>query len=418
MTCVECSSWLAMEACGELTGELRQRVLAHMRGCRECQEDYRNIKNFIELLRPSEVPPEILKQTHDNVMAAIRRKRTLRCARRVATWASAVAAVVVAGVAIWHFRPGQEHVLPPAVTQIRAQSIVAEKPKSALALAWENAADASAAFRLINDTYEQARMCPAGGDFQEMIALCEHLRRKYPDSLESLDAMKLISRCYAEMGEWRLGQAAFWEYATALGDRAKQRVLMRRGTEDHADKECILVACRAVLAEARRLAGIKDYEGAGRYCEEVIRRYPGTAPAAEAQEALAQHSLSAGEPAIATQQFEKTIEQSPDSPEGKRARVSLPAALFNSGRKHEAAQSWMDYAAKATKDDDRACGLYNAAVLLAASGRERETADATKNLKEVVEKYPRSPYARSAQRMLATLPERHWGIRADDILNK
>lgn len=381
--------------------------LQHLAACAECRGERRRI------LAGGHSPAQAVSQSDMGTEAPVEAARTRRAARL--SW------LVVGGVLI--LLVGIVIAIVPsrkAAPSVKSSPAPQKEPVVAAASTAQSATatgDSTPANSWLEaqKAFREAGLCGERASFVNVIERCRDIVRHWPESDEGLQARRLISRCYMEMGEVRLGQEAFWDYAIASGARARTSLLASGNSPEKAEKEAMLVTCREVMDEAQRLVELKDYGPALYYYAEVVRRYPGTEPALAAQEAISRHNLRVADSVAAVETLERIIKESPASPEGKRARVSLPSALFNAGRHDEAVQSWLQYAAEATADNDKACGYYNAGVTLAASG-ESALPEATRLLRRVIEGYPGSPYASSAKKMLQDLPGRQWNVDIDSMV--
>ena len=68
-----------------------------------------------------------------------------------------------------------------------------------------------------------------GGNYRDILELCDKVITRWPDSDESLEARKLISRCYTQMAEHEAARLAFLTYADEAGERACQTQLGKSG---------------------------------------------------------------------------------------------------------------------------------------------------------------------------------------------
>ena len=252
--------------------------------------------------------------------------------------------------------------------------------------------------------YKRAATAPMARPkvFRDIMAYARPIAEKGPTAEQRHEALQLIFRCHAQLGEPLKAQQAFLAYADALGAEAKSRAREAGRAQTEADAAATRVTAEALLAEAGRSYDAKDLMVALSYCDVLLTRYPGTEVAARAQMLVGRHYDLNGQPSQAIAAFRAAIKHAPQSKAAMRARVSLPAALGNCGRPGEAAQAWLDVAELATTDSRKANRYYNAAVVLASCGK-RHYPRAIQMLRMVIEKFPAAPYARIARRRLRRL---------------
>ncbi len=274
--------------------------------------------------------------------------------------------------------------------------------------------DPTKALDLLDGKFEEAKGAPKASRraLAEVLARADDIATGRPGSAEAARALALASRCHTELADRRKAQEAFLAYADARGGRARANALARGLAEPEAARHAEITAARVILGEAARRFTQGDRIAALSYCDVAMTRYPGKPPAWQAQVLVAEHYLKLGDDARGAELLEAVVRQAPQTKAAMLARMSLPSALFNAGRREEAARAWIDYARACKSRNGQANGYYNAATMLVACGK-RHCPSAIGILKMVAEKYPESPFARRAKRKLGSI---HKAIE-DEILD-
>ena len=442
---------------GALDARERAEVRAHLARCVACREELARIREFYAALRggapggrhgtsPSVgerghdarravpewprgakrgVPEEVLAGTHDGVMSALRARRG-----RVETWRSvgvAAAAVALWAGMVWWFggfaalfgakpsspvaqapgptTPGTPVSPSPVTTPAASPAPVASPAEpDPLVKAFDAIDQPSKALALLRKTFQAEKNRPDADlrRFATVLRLCERLRERWPESGESLAAMKLISRCHTQRAEPRLARDTFLAYADEAGRRAQRREPLK-DTEGRADAAVAQrVTGRLIVLEAERHASLNDGMTAMTYCDLALTRYPGSDAARKATYIMAQYCLRRRLFAEAARLLLTIIEEAPGSDLARLARGDLPSALFNSGRRDEAVKAWLAYAELAESPADKACGQLNAGVLAVARGGAHLD-QARKIFRAVARQFPHTPYAETARAELARL---------------
>ena len=407
--------WIAEYALGddvELTAAQQAELRAHLTICDTCRQDCRDTMTLFGLIRDEpewEIPEGILRATHENVMRSIQQRTKQVALRRRFIWVSgALAASVLVVLGLWPGLPSPAHTpgaTPPAIASTPASPpqrsnlpspsaapAVAEKTVSALHTAFQQALDPAMAFALLQAAFTAASESPQGGQFQEIISLCDRVISRWHDSPEALEARKLIARCYEQMAEPMQAHTAFVAYADEVGVQAAQRLVLTGANQEAANDEEARASAATIVAEAQRLFDAKDYTQALTYGDDLLSRYPHSEPAHYAQWMVGEYCLRTRQPAQAAATFKAIIAEAPDGPAARMAQIALPSALFKAGRQQEAVEIWQAYARHSTDTTEMACGYYNSAVLTATRGRAYYP-QAMAMYKQVMADYPDTVYA-------------------------
>lgn len=183
--------------------------------------------------------------------------------------------------------------------------------------------------------------------------------------------------------------------------RSLQQVVARAGT--------LAARCAGTQRELRALRLIyKSHLQLGdrglalSYCDVLMARYPGSEPALLAQVIVAEHCARLRLPTQSAQAFLSMIRAAPDSAIAMRARVSLPAALANAGRREEAVEAWLAFARASSSERRKASGYCNAGLALAALG-PRHYPRAIKLFRVVLAECPDTGSAELAAMKLASI---------------
>ena len=404
--------WIAEDALGaaaELSAGQKAELQAHLERCGRCRQKRRETLRLIDLVRDepeSEVPEEVLRATHENVMRAVRqRHRRVEFGRTLPWLSGAVAASILAGGGLWLvFSPSDtgagarvgQWASAPASSQ--AADLPAPTPpvggdagrtRSALVAAFERAAGAAEALALLQGAFEAAKANQREGDLREILSLCDGVISRWNDTPEGLEARKLIARCHEQMGGPVQAHAAFLAYADEAGaryGRHEQHAKCASGME----RAGFGVTSTLILGEARRLLDSRDYLPSIAYADLLIMRYPDTEVAREARALVGVSHLLTRQPDEAVAVFQSIIDEAPNGPAARNVATILPSALFNAGRPEAAAKAWICQAERCSNADERARGYYNAAALLSAYG-ERFHSESRALFRRVIEQYPTSP---------------------------
>ena len=450
----------ACEALRELVGELalgddawlsddeRRRAEAHAADCPACRAYIADVAAIAGALRSLgeadvEVPERVLLESRYRILAAVRAKTIeLRQQRLETAWrrrarlgwvACAAAGVVLLAIGAWaalsqrrrspsppsvaaHPQREPETVTPTPSTRITfdadVRSIVQQPAIDAAPRegpAWATApatfsrwAEAGTALNALAARAGAARRVSdqAPGALEQVIADAGALRARWPDCREALDALALISRCYALLGEKELARAAFFAYADALGAQARARALAAGRDETEAEAQAQDVTANVIACEAARLFREKTHLLALSYCDVLVARYDGTEPGWTARVMVGQYYQRHHLPGRAVKAFRSVIQETPHSAAGMTARMSLPPALFKAGHQDEAVHAWVDYAHACPSEEGKANGYYNAGALLAFRGA-RFYPQAIAMYRKVLHDYPNTPCASVAQSALA-----------------
>jgi len=438
-SCPEYSDHIKEYALGdiaELTPDEKAKLEAHIQECAECRADLEEWQNFLNLIRSPkelEVPQWVKESLPANVMKAIRRDALLRVMRRTAALAgiaAAAAALLVIGLVVSQNSASTVNVgrstpavigsrcfpgsKPPEQVTNHQTAVVQDTPrenKSELTLEERLAAisDPSEALVLLQEEFTASKSIDNKGHLIHLVNCAKRVYIKWPDCKERADLLLFMARVYEHVGDMANATKCFLEYANELGRRAKRFVTDQGGSYAEADIACTSSTAGAIMAEAGRAFGERDFIVAFTYCDYVLSRYPGSDNARKAQYITARCYDETRQPHQAIELFQTVIKAAQDSSEAMNARTWLPSLQFNVGRQSEAIATWLEYSEKATNDNEKACGYCNAGVLTAARGISFYP-DAIKLLEIVEQNYPTSNYAAQARAMKRKLLEEIIGV--------
>jgi len=427
------------------TPEERAKLEAHIQECAECRADLEKWREFLNLIcsaKGVKAPQGVLDCTHANITAAIRRRAAMKRLLRVACFVPAIAAAAVTIAAYFGAfgdsaskgtaapdqpaivaeKPGEqpakveESQLETAVTPDHDKAtdpfasvgqpeadvpVVAERELS-LEDKFAQIDDPAKVLALLKAELKAAEADPQGGDPEGIIALAERLGERWPGSPESVDAIKLISRCHTQMGELDKAREVFLSYADALGKAATKRGLARGLGEEKAATLGEESTVDAVREETSRLFRETDYTSALAFCDVMRTRWSGKEAGFFGQFLTARCYGDTRQYDDAEQEYRQIIAEHPTSEWATRARRSLPVILANRGRMPEAVlvcQQWADMT------DDRqaqATAYYFKGCYLMAMGEEHYPA-ALQAWQWVVNEYPDAKCLRSVKGMIAKL---------------
>ncbi len=271
--------------------------------------------------------------------------------------------------------------------------------------------NASEAYRFVRTAFDQAKTNKDGADFFAIIALCDTLITRWPDSDESLQARKLISRCHTQTADHESAKTAFLAYADEAGERKKSELLAEEGIDPvTAQLEAESASAKIIFDEVNHLFKSKEeYLAALSYADMIFTRYSATAYAQRVRLLAGEYCLRTRQPAQAAVEYEAIIAESDDVYAVRSAMTILPTALFNSGRRDDAIVAWLNYADASASANDKACAYYNAGALLAVMGKDRYQ-EAMHLFQKVLSDFPQSNYVRDVKRLVSELEVKIIGV--------
>ena len=264
--CKECIPELALGGTCDLPPGEKERAEAHLKSCKACREELRKLRSLFNSLCSQPAPEfsqEVLDRVHDNVMRRIREERPSRNLGSLVLSFGAAAAAVVLCISTWRMVSRPERPLPPVAQRpdpvpaapAQPERFAPPSPEPAPAVErgptleeqFAGLEGPQAALAFLREHFDAAAETHEGGDFRTLIALCDTLITRWPESCESLDARKLISRCHTQLADHEAARCAFLDYADEAGRRRKQELLAQGLSAEEA----------AAKGEART-AGAKD----------------------------------------------------------------------------------------------------------------------------------------------------------------
>lgn len=243
---------------------------------------------------------------------------------------------------------------------------------------------------------------PPRRSLQQVVARAGTLAARCAGTQRELRALRLIYKSHLQLGDRKAAQQAFLRYADAFGGQIRAGELAAGCLRARAEAKARSTTARTIAQEAERLASQGDHGLALSYCDVLMARYPGSEPALLAQVIVAEHCARLRLPTQSAQAFLSMIRAAPDSAIAMRARVSLPAALANAGRREEAVEAWLAFARASSSERRKASGYCNAGLALAALG-PRHYPRAIKLFRVVLAEYPDTGSAELAAMKLASI---------------
>jgi len=264
------------------------------------------------------------------------------------------------------------------------------------------------AFNLLEECFtrasEKADEDPAS--LRRIIALCEALSHKWPDSRQSVDAKKLVFRCHTELGEAEDARAAYLTYAEAYGQMAELQAVERGKDEATAKKEGTERTAGAIYGQGSRHFQKKEYEQSVFYFGTVLHRFPETKAADKSLYMLGRYHEAMRKPEPAMEAFKTVLERSTDTALLQAVIREVHMVAVNFKRKEEGLML-MDDVLKRFPDNKKLQGYvwFKTGLFQYFRGREFYP-DAIRRLQKVVKDRPDSPYAQGSQQLITKMNEK------------
>lgn len=408
---------------------LVDEVRRHIRACAHCQREFNAYRRVVTLFTPPAVPEEEIEEIAANVrtrvLAKVAAHERWRRLARGAIATAAVIALVSAGSAILGVfsSPGsrqnansggvvaRQTASPPESSRgarsdvLCAVPIVAPKSRATDVGRAESRKGPKEALWALNEKFARAKRClgpdaDALPEYEGVLRGISTLIGRWPTSDEALEAQRLASACHRAMGDPGKAEQVFLAYADAVGAKARAAALKDGLTEADAIGKGEQATTDAIVDELARLFNSGDSLSVSRYSPILNARYPGKESARWARVLTGVQLLKQGLAAEAAEMLLAVVKEAPRGSAAMRARLSLPRALFNAGRKDEAVQSYIEYASVSTSRRDQASGYYYAGMLLLRCGGGHR-AEAMKMFRRVADEYSDTYFGDQAKRRLA-----------------
>jgi len=441
--CPEYSDFINEYALGdiaELTPDEKARLEAHLAQCEGCRQELQSTKDFLDLIRPPkdvEVPDWVIERVERNVRKAIWRDNRLRMLRKVAYFAvaaTAAAAAILICLRAWEDRlpsgtpevverPSEEEIFEQAAGAqtsfgegTTGPSVDFVQTEPTLEKEFAAITDHTQALALLQKEFDAAKVDSLIENFRRVIALAESLGERWPGSRESVDALKLISRCYTEIGELKKAQDAFFSYADAMGRDEAKRGLAQGMSEEEAAALCEQATVAVLREETSRLFRETDYTSTLAFCDAMRTRWPGKEGGLFAQFLTARCYGDTRQYADAEREYRQIISADPTSKRAMRARQSLPVILANQGRIADAVDMCQELADTTDDRQMQAHAYYTKGCFVMAMGEEHYT-EALQAWQKVLKDYPDAKCLRAVKGMIAKLTDKITGHMAEKTLD-
>jgi tetratricopeptide (TPR) repeat protein len=425
MNCEKCEALLIEAALGRAGAVSEDDAVVlnhHLERCERCRAEFDDLKRLFAAARTelAEPLPEALHATHQAVIRAVsRRRRAVKVLKLGAgLLGAATAACVILALSAGIARDNAPRLAqvdkPAPITSIPEQIpaplpvLAAPEPSTPkldpdFIREIEAQTDPKAAFSLVRQSFEEMTSRQEGGDLLGLIALCDTIITRWPDSDRALKARELISRCYMQIPDPEAARVAFIAYADDAGARAAAKLALTGADTSTAQAEADRVTGRLFVKQASVFFWTeKNYTAALSYGDVVLTRYPGSESARNVRNMMGQYYQRIRQPGRAAAEFRAVIAEAPESRAASIAWQDLPLALLKAGRSDEAVQSYLDYSQSHSDPKEQASGYYNAGNTLWMMG-EKDYPQAAQWLRKVLRDYPDTPYAAASKRKLTLI---------------
>ena len=397
------------ELCRELLGELilgcpdelseaeKAQIEVHLAECPTCQKESELLKTIRGCLPSTEdiarkIPENSVDWVRYMVMDRVRGASKRSSTRKLWwVWPASAAAAVILAVGLFKCVFIEKDKTPmPEIAEIQSDKPEVSTPKeiSELEKHFTAITDSHDAIELLKRQYDKAKSDPMGGDFKELIALCEKLASCWPNTWAAIKAQDLTSKCYAQMGNPKKSQEVYLAYAEALGAMPGQ-----------GPKRCL----EAIAREADRLFYFeKDYLGALSYYDILLAQYPDTEDAYRAEYMVGRYYEAIEQPIEAVQAYERLLAKSIPSALAAKAYQSLSQA-YTSAKKYEKAIAVLKTFAGKFKDDNSQVHAYMKIGMIQYARGEMYCPDAIAALSVIKDKYPKHAYAKNVSKTIASM---------------
>jgi len=421
----------------ELTQIERARLEAHLATCVGCRGQLRSTRTILYLIRTPmniKVPHGVTQALNVKVMKAIRSDAKWTISRRAAELVAVflpAALVMLMYPSLQRGEPSPAATITGSVREIgdpysprSSPHTIAEQldtkqytpklasPRTAMEHRFAAIHDPASAIAFLREQCNNLRNPNSDTPHIEAVMrLCDLMPVRWPATHQSIEAIRISSRALWIMGKHTESQDKFLQYADALAQARSARPVLcvsagvvchvNRGAQDK-----LKHLTEIVHDEARRLFWARDFLSATCYYDHLISRYPGSDGALQARYMLGCICAESGDLRNAIRTYERLIHEHPDSYAAQLARTDLPDYLFNTGRRQDAVDVWLDFSRHATADSDKAAGIANAGHLLAAQGGPR-CVDAIRLFNKVLKEYPDAsctPSVKSQVRLILAKP--------------
>jgi|GEM_PF-2841427 len=359
-------------------------LAAHLQRCVKCRREFAVLQQAAACVRTvralaHQLPQDEVDRMEREIMRGVRATATARGQSfpdggaagahrwlwRVAVGSAALAAalvVLLCGLSFWpreRVDVPQERAGSPAPAPLEAEAATSES--------------------LVQEAQQRFEAAGRNGTpsaYAEVVDLCRRLLGAWPDSSEAEAALGLITSSYPLMADREQARTALTEHARRVGERMYASSIGLPGipvTDElrQAAERRKLEAIRGVFStQIDALLSRQEFGTALEYADLLRAVCPEGEPAEYAEFVLIRCLDAAGEPALAVQACEKFLGRNPRSGWGVQARTSLPAMLWNAGRRDEAVAEWKAYASGTSDPRQQACGYYNAGALAMSRGPE------------------------------------------------
>jgi len=259
---------------------------------------------------------------------------------------------------------------------------------------------------------EAARGDIEHADVGTVIALCEALRQRWPDTWQAAKSKQIVSRCYEHRGNVEEAHRAFLQYIDALADIAWRQACDRGCSETNANRAAINAAAYELLAEADRLMNVGDLLRARSLCETVAIRYPDTRYSLRAHKIAGQCYLRMEQPEAALDEFEQVANNQGAGSLSREAWKRVVSTRIGMNEPGTAIETVKDMMHHCPDTESQAWANYHWGLTLFAQG---DYHDAMKKFRPLSET-SNGPYAEGAARMVQELEQRIADEVFDDLI--
>ncbi len=350
----------------ELEHEQYLRVQKHLSACAGCQQALADMEALGHCLCSQ--TKTVLPLGYARIQSSLQVGRDMAAANPCQRWwrhAAAAAGLVVLGLAIWHVGTGVATTTPESQQPLALRPVDQHGRTEATGSqvqGFGEGTDAAAGLKLLRDKFDRART-GSGDDLARILAMCDELAERWPDSDQVLDAMRLTSECYTQMAEHEKSQLTFLAYAEAAAGR-----LAARGQEEEQESAGLLVS-RIIKKEADRHFGRKDYLSAIACYDVILTRYPHLPAATSARLKIAAWYALQGQPEQARSQYKTILASNPTRPVRRAAERKSISLLINT-RRYEQGADFIDARLSQAETPSQRAQLHYARSLLAYGARD------------------------------------------------